>query len=274
MYYLVNILFLYLRSKFSYVLRSFRNWFNFWQFCLVFGFVLGFTISFSWQSKYSPLLIVSILLIFLIIFLIKRKFYVFIFLICLLLGFWHHSITINNLNDRIIALLNSDHSLLERKIYRGLVITNKQEKNFYSYIDVLLVDNIQVRLQIPKYEDIKYLQTIEFSSKFYLPEEKINDFYYRSFLFSKNIYLIGKEVEIKDKYFNSIINNLISEFKLLVEKTINFYIHEPYSAITNAILIGNKNDIPNCFINFFRYIVFVSYQNYKCNFDRKQKRYT
>jgi len=240
-----NILLPYLKSKFSYLLRSFTNWLNFWQFCLVFGFILGFTISFSLQFEYNFLLVISIfLVIFLVTSLTRRKFYLLIFLIGLFLGFWHRGITINNINDRVTILLNNNDLPRESTTYKGLIITNKQEKDFYSYIDVLLTDNTQVRLQIPKYEDLKYLQTIEFYSTFNLPEEKINDFYYRNFLFSKNIYLIGKEVEIKNKYFDSILSNLVSEFKSLVEKTINLYINEPYSAITSAILIGNKNDIP------------------------------
>lgn len=220
-----------IKKRYDFVTKSIHSWLSVWQFCFLLGLLLGLILL---EINLSLFLFGFFILI------IPKQINKSLFLTCFIFGILISQIQINQIKHEL-----NKFSTNKSEIISGRIVTKPVEREFYSFADIS-IDNskLMFRAEFPKYSDINYLDRIKFKANLKEPTDLIGDFEYRKFLQTKMIFLVATEIEIIEKYSDSIFLSGISTINSIIEENINRHVNEPSASLINGVVLGNKASIP------------------------------
>jgi len=226
-------------------------------FCL--SFIFGIFLSSFFPNSQLFLFILILALIFLLISPIFHSFLIFSFcLLFLLFGIWRHQSVLQKIKEDPLTKLNDSKSEIvltgfvcnepeftpktQRLTIKVEKIFLKDEKSFSSQGKVLLVTK--------RYPEYSFGDKIKVLGKLQEPSEDLEGFDYKEYLQKDGIYSVinfPKVELIKEKNYPSftwLIYGKILQLKEKLRESINQIFPFPQSSILNAILLGDKKQIP------------------------------
>jgi competence protein ComEC len=98
---------------------------------------------------------------------------------------------------------------------------------------------------VPRFPEVTSQERITFDVDIQEPKS-FDDFDYRDYLRSQNIFTVGSTSRIIEKSFedNTNIIKVLSDFKLKVSKNVKSQIPEPHASLLLGILIGTRESMP------------------------------
>jgi competence protein ComEC len=231
------------------ILKKIFSYFRYPIFTASTGFMLGIIFSELLDIENVSLVgILGVLVYSVVVFIVmqykKLKIIIF-FLIFFVLGLWRFTSFYDFPENHIIHRIGEVHRL------EGVIKYDPDVRDSKSKIvvDVKELDSRDasglILLDVPRFPEVASQERITFDVDIQEPKS-FDDFDYRDYLRSQNIFTVGSTSRIIEKSFedNTNIIKVLSDFKLKVSKNVKSQIPEPHASLLLGILIGTRESMP------------------------------